>query len=101
MDQGIKTYLIKRSPDFTRNGIIVKRNQLNKGYSQGTIRDVPLSNKLKKGDIIYVAENDYGIYAKGTVTEVNDKIKFNSIEISKLYIKIYLICFFGKIISYT
>lgn len=80
MDQGIKTYLIKRSPDFTRNGIIVKRNQLNKGYSQGTIRDIPLSNKLKKGDIIYVAENDYGIYAKGTVTEVNDKIKFNSIE---------------------
>ena len=76
MDQGIKTYLIKRSPDFTRNGIIVKRNQLNKGYSQGTIRDVPLSNKLKKGDNIYVAENDYGIYAKGTVTEVNDKIKF-------------------------
>jgi hypothetical protein len=80
MTEGIKKYLIKRSPDFTRNGIIVKRNQSLKGYSQGTILDMPISNKLKIGDIIYVAEKDYGIYAKGTVTKVHDIVRFNNIE---------------------
>ena len=80
MTERIKKYLIKRSPDFTRNGIIVKRNQSHKGYSQGTILDMPISNKLKIGDIIYVAEKDYGIYAKGTVSIVHDIVRFNNIE---------------------
>lgn len=83
-----KSYLIKRSPDFTRNGIIVKRNQQSKGYSQGTILPVPLSNKLKLGDMIYVAEKDYGIYAKGIVSEVFPIIPFSSVdEILEYYLR--------------
>lgn len=83
-----KAYLIKRSPDFTRNGIIVKRNQKRKGYSQGTLLSVPLSDKLKKGDMIYVAEKDYGIYAKGIVKEVSKIISFSSVdEILEYYLK--------------
>ena len=83
-----KAYLIKRSPDFTRNGIIVKRNQKSKGYSQGTLLSVPLSDKLEKGDMIYVAEKDYGIYAKGIVNEVSKIISFSSVdEIFEYYLK--------------
>lgn len=83
-----KAYLIKRSPDFTRNGIIVKRNQKSKEYSQGTLLSVPLSDKLEKGDMIYVAEKDYGIYAKGIVNEVSKIIPFSSVdEILEYYLK--------------
>jgi hypothetical protein len=63
-----KSYLIKRSPDLTKTGVLVKQNSLRKGYSESGIRQLS-SIKLKTNDLIYVAETDYGIYAKGRVIE--------------------------------
>lgn len=72
-----KTFLIKRSPDFVKNGVIIKQNQKNKFFSESGV-NMPSSNNLNKGDIIYVSETDYGIYAKGIVDEVFKPIKFNN-----------------------
>jgi len=77
----MKNYLIKRNPDFVDKGVIVKRKVKNKGFSETTIRNkAPQSNKLKIGDMIYVAETKYGIYAKGNVSEVCDIEYFDTIE---------------------
>jgi|TARA_B100000959_G_scaffold135098_1_gene141951 hypothetical protein len=77
----MKNYLIKRNPDFVDKGVIVKRKVKNKGFSETTIRNkAPQSNKLKIGDMIYVAETKYGIYAKGLVSEVCDIEYFDTIE---------------------
>ncbi|MCK4662384.1 MAG: hypothetical protein KAT68_05935 [Bacteroidales bacterium] len=76
-------YLIKRNPDFTIAGVIVKRNSKNKSYSDTMIASSlrkPYSFKLNVGDRLYVAETQYGIYAEGKVTQVSDIIKFDSVE---------------------
>lgn len=67
-----KSYLIKRSPKLTKKGVLVKQNYTRKGYSESGVRR-PTSVKLVQGDTIYVAETDYGIYAKGKVIEVMDE----------------------------
>lgn len=64
-----KSYLIKRSPELTVKGILVKQSYERKRYTESGVRK-PESIKLKKGDYIYVAEKNYGIYAKGEVTDV-------------------------------
>lgn len=76
IDKMQKTYLIKRSPDFVKNGVIIKQNQKNKFFSESGV-NMPSSNNLKIGDTIYVSETEYGIYAKGVVDEVYKPIKFN------------------------
>lgn len=75
-------YLIKRKPEFARNGVIVKQNQKNKGFSEATAfkNIIPPSSKLKLNDIIYVYSKDFGIYAKGKVTSFGEIKYFKSIE---------------------
>lgn len=67
-----KHFLIKRSPKLTKTGVLVKQNYTRKGYSESGVRR-PSSIKLTRGDFIYVAETDYGVYAKGEVIEVWEK----------------------------
>lgn len=73
-------YLIKRSPDFASNGVIVKRHVSGKQYSENSINRKPPSAKLKRDDIIYVSETSYGIYAQGVVVEVKKIIEFTAVE---------------------
>ena len=64
MNNDRQYFLIKRNPDFTRDGVIVKRNKSKKGYSETIVTaqsKKPASAKLKIGDTIYVAETGYGI----------------------------------------
>ena len=64
-----KSYLLKRSQGFTKNGVIVKRNEVNKLFTESRINGIPLSQKLCTEDELFVAESDYGIYARGIVTK--------------------------------
>jgi hypothetical protein len=76
----INAYLLKRSPDFAPNGVIVKRSVSNKGYSENSINKKPPSVKLKPLDRIYVSETSYGIYAMGYVVDVHPIVEFRSVE---------------------
>ena len=76
----MKTFLIKRNPDFTTHGVLVKRNIVNKEYTESRINGFPYSNKLNIGDKILVSETSYGIYAYGSVTKVDEIIEFSSIN---------------------
>ena len=68
-------YLIKRNPGFVDKGVIVKRKVKNKGFSETAIRArKPVSNKLICGDMVYVMETRYGIYAKGEVSNIFDVV---------------------------
>ena len=85
-----KHYLIKRSPDFTRNRVLVKRANKRKGYSETTIssqKRMPASYVLREGDTIYVAEKAGFIYAKGTVNELFDVIELTTVTEVFNYIK--------------
>jgi hypothetical protein len=75
-----RTYLIKRSNSFRD---LKKNNSKRKGYFEITIRKTkyfPPSKKLKKDDIIYVAETSGGIYAKGIVIESCKVEEFATVE---------------------
>ena len=72
-----KVYLIKRKLDFAKFGVIVKQNSKSKFYEEKG-ENKPSSVNLKKDDIIYVSENEYGIYAKGIVQKVYKLIKFSN-----------------------
>jgi hypothetical protein len=66
-------FLIKRNPAFSNNGFITKKPDGKKGYSEILIASgnkEPYPKELKIGDLIFVAENESGIYAKGEVIEV-------------------------------
>ena len=76
------TYLIKRSPDLTDKGILIKKNIQKKGYSESGVNRPP-SLKLNVGDIIYVSETNYGIYAKGKVIDVKKLYIQDSLAIIK------------------
>ena len=76
----MKTFLIKRNPDFTTHGVLVKRNVVNKEFTESRINGFPYSNKLNIGDKILVSETSYGIYACGSVTKVDEIIEFNSVN---------------------
>jgi len=70
-----KSYLIKRSNVFRE---IKKTNSPEKDYNDITISSKnlsPHSQKLKKGDVVYVAETRGGIYAKGVVIDNPEKPK--------------------------
>lgn len=76
-------FLIKRSPAFSNNGLIEKRNQKNKAFSETLFTNsikVPLPKELQVGDMIYVAEKDWGIYAKGMVSAIGPVIQCKSLE---------------------
>ena len=74
-------YLIKRNPGFVDKGVIVKRKVKNKGFSETAIRArKPVSNKLICGDMVYVMETRYGIYAKGEVSNIFDVVELKSIN---------------------
>ena len=60
--------------------ILVKRNEMNKEFTESRINGFPYSNKLKIGDKILVSETSYGIYAYGSVTKVDEIIEFNSVN---------------------
>ena len=82
-------YLIKRNPDFTRFGVIDKKNTNNKIYSESIITNSnknPISIVLKKDYKLWISESDWGIYASATVTKVKDSLTFNSIELLLEYI---------------
>lgn len=75
-----KAYLIKRSNSFRD---LKKNNSKRKGYFEITIRKTnhnPPSKKIKKDDIIYVAETSGGIYAKGNVIETCEVEEFTTVE---------------------
>tara|TARA_B110000902_G_scaffold184657_1_gene209057 strand:- start:2014 stop:2964 length:951 start_codon:yes stop_codon:yes gene_type:complete len=76
----MKTFLIKRNPDFTTHGVLVKRNVVNKEFTESRINGFPYSNKLNIGDKILVSETSYGIYACGSVTKVDEIIEFKSVN---------------------
>lgn len=80
MDENPKSYLIKRSNSFRD---LKKNNSKKKGYFEITISKYkrnPPSHKLKIHDIIYVAETNGGIYAKGEVIETLPVKEFSTIE---------------------
>lgn len=69
----MNTYLIKRNPSFSNTGIILKKTDKKKGYSELLIsadKKEPYPKELKLGDMILVAENESGIYAKGKIIEM-------------------------------
>lgn len=73
-------YLLKRSPEFTSNGVIVKRSISEKEFSENSINKKPPSVKLQKGDEIFVSETSYGIYAHGFVVSLHPLIEFSTLE---------------------
>ena len=76
-------FLIKRNPSFSNTGFIAKKPNGKKGYSEILIasgKKEPYPRELKVGDLIYVAENESGIYAKGEVIEVCPLIMFESVN---------------------
>lgn len=76
-------FLIKRSPSFSNNGLIEKKNQKNKAFSETIFTESkkePLPKELQVGDLIYVAEKDWGIYAKGKVSSIGPVIQCTSLE---------------------
>lgn len=75
----MKNFLIKRSPSLTQNGILKKENSERKGYSESGTKKPP-SLKLRPGDQIYVAETNYGIYAKGKVVDTKEFKIFKDIK---------------------
>ncbi len=79
-----KTYLIKRSAIFTDTKAIKKTNSKDKAYNDITIserKSFPRSLKLEPGDMLYVAESNGGIYARGIVKEASKEVKeFETIE---------------------
>jgi len=84
----MKNYLVMRKPQFSSNGIIVKRRKKNKGLSETGFNRKPRSHKLKKDDVVYIYETKYGIYAKGTVREVGDIIRIDNLgDAIKFYSK--------------
>ena len=76
----MNNYLIMRKPQLSPNGIIVKRKQKNKGFSEVGFNQKPRSHKLIEGDLIYIYETKYGIYAKGYVKKVGDIVKIDNLD---------------------
>ena len=89
MENKQQHYLIKRNPDFTKDGVIVKRNNHRQGFSETKItktKQLPSSSILNIGDIVYVAETGYGIYARGEVKELKNILTFETVnEILEYY----------------
>ena len=75
-----RNYLIKRSNSIRE---LKKINSKKKGYFEIIITKVnrtPPSNKLRNGDLIFVAETRGGIYAKGKVIESFPVKEFETVE---------------------
>lgn len=75
-----RNYLIKRSNSIRE---LKKSNSKKKGYFEIIITNdnkTPPSNKLRNGDLIFVAETRGGIYAKGKVIESFPVKEFESVE---------------------
>jgi hypothetical protein len=84
----MNNYLVMRKPQFSSNGIIVKRRKKNKGLSETGFNQKPRSHKLQKGDVVYIYETKYGIYAKGFVNQVDDIVRIdNLVDAIKFYSK--------------
>lgn len=76
-------YLIKRSPSFSNKGLIEKRSVKAKGYSETRIvkdKRLPLPKGFTSGDMIYVAEKNWGIYAAGKVTNISELFTASSVD---------------------
>ncbi len=73
-------YLIKRNVGYTDKKFIVKRKNKNKGFTESMLNGNPLSSKFSVGDIIYIYENNNGIWAYGEIIAIGDILRFNSIE---------------------
>ena len=76
-------YLIKRSPSFSNKGLIEKRSQKGKKYSETVISStnrLPLLKDFNPGDMVYVAEKDWGIYASDQVVEISELFIASSLE---------------------
>jgi hypothetical protein len=79
----MSTYLIKRNPAFSNTGVILKKTDKKKGYSEVLISAAnkePYPKELQIGDAILVADNDSGIYARGIVLEIPELRVFESIN---------------------
>ena len=73
-------FLIKRSNAFRE---LHRNNSSSKSYFEITIRNKkynPPSAKINVGDMVYVAETNGGIYAKGNVVKTNEVVEFTCIE---------------------
>jgi hypothetical protein len=73
-------FLIKRSNAFRE---LHRNNSSSKSYFEITIRNKrynPPSAKINVGDMVYVAETNGGIYAKGNVVKTNEVEEFTCIE---------------------
>jgi hypothetical protein len=71
-------YLVKRSADFSRSGVLFKKNEKNKCLSDTVITASarkPVSANLQAGDVIYLAEKGGFIYAVGTVKGQPEEVR--------------------------
>ena len=78
----MNTFLIKRNPSFSNTGFILKKTDKNKGYSEVLIsaeNKEPYPKELQAGDAILVADNENGIYARGTVLKKPTLMVFENI----------------------
>lgn len=79
----MKSFLIKRSADFTNNGFIKKNKNKNKIYIETKISKKPttaLPLNFKEKDQIFIAEKGIGIYAFGTITKIEAPISILGIN---------------------
>tara|TARA_Y100001980_G_C14555812_1_gene345288 strand:+ start:6342 stop:7277 length:936 start_codon:yes stop_codon:yes gene_type:complete len=75
-----KVYLVKRNVDFTDKKFIVKRKDKKKGFSESMLNGNPLSSKFSIGDIVYIYENNNGIWAYGEIIEISEILRFDNIH---------------------
>ena len=86
----MNSYLIKRDPGLSDKGVIPKRKENNKSLFETAIKkNSPVSSKLLLGDIIYIAETKYGIYAKGMVSTIFDIVEIKSMDEAIKFYKKY------------
>ena len=79
----MNSWLIKRSPSFTNAGLIEKINSKKKGYSETRITSSNRSiipKDFSVGDVIYVSETGWGIYAVANVTEISNTATASSAD---------------------
>ena len=79
----MNNYLVMRKPQFSSNGIIVKRRKKNKRLSETGFNQKPRSHKLQKGDLVYIYETKYGISFKKILNSL-ESFDQNSLSMNQL-----------------
>lgn len=79
----MKNYLIKRNPVFSQQRVAVKRNDPMKPYAETIMtasKKSLASRKVEIGDTIFLAENSFGVYAKGTVVKSGELASYSFLQ---------------------